>query len=225
MQIEVQGGADSLSPTATQEIKTIRPDQSVMTMQGLPYFVGISGRTAGTTGLAMHLVLIPPGARATPHVHLGYETAIYVLEGRVLTRWGAQLENEVVNQAGDFLFVPPGVPHEALNLSATEPARAIVARNDAADQDKIAPWPLQESAGNSAAPAGSTVHSHQEDSMNQHTDKSQEQKLREEEIADRARRETIVSQTIPGMDDPPVKPGNPEGHHKGGKSTSDEDLN
>jgi uncharacterized RmlC-like cupin family protein len=36
--------------------------------------------------------------------------------------------------------VPPGVPHEAINLSATEPARAIVARNDCAEQDKVAPY-------------------------------------------------------------------------------------
>jgi uncharacterized RmlC-like cupin family protein len=225
MQIEGQSGAADLPLISKQQVKTIRPEQSVMTMQGLPYFVGISGRTAGTTGLAMHLVLIPPGARATPHLHLGYETAIYVLEGRVLTRWGDQLENEVVNQAGDFLFVPPNVPHEAVNLSQTEPARAIVARNDAADQDKIAPWPVQEPSGNPSAPARSTGHSQTEASMNQQPGKTQEQQLREEEIADRAKRETIVSQTIPGMDEPLVKPGDPSGHRKGGKSTADEDLN
>ena len=67
-------------------------------------------------------------ARAEPHRHVGYETGLYVLEGRVLTRWGASLEHEVVSEPGDFLFVPPGVPHEAIHLSATEPARAVVAR-------------------------------------------------------------------------------------------------
>ena len=56
----------------------------------------------------MHLVvIIPPGARAEPHIHVGYETGIYVLEGTVLTRWGAGLENETVSQTGDFLFIPP----------------------------------------------------------------------------------------------------------------------
>ncbi len=214
----------SQAQPARQEVKTIRPDRSVMTMQGLPYFVGISGNTVGSTGLAMHMVLIPPGARATPHIHLGYETAIYVLEGRVLTRWGERLENEVVNQAGDFLFVPPGVPHEAVNLSASEPARALVARNDPADQDKVAPWPLQELRGNPGAVPGSTGHSPLEAGMNNTPDKSEEQKLREEELADRAKRETIVSHTIPGMDDPLVKDGDPSGHRKGSKSTSDEDV-
>jgi uncharacterized RmlC-like cupin family protein len=111
-----------------------------MTTQRLPYFVGISGQTVDAKGLSMHLVVIPPGGRAEPHVHVGYETGIYVLEGTVRTRWGARLEHEVVSRPGEFLFVPPGVPHEAMNLSATEPARAVVARNDPAEQDKVQPY-------------------------------------------------------------------------------------
>lgn len=114
-----------------------------MTRQRLPYFVGISGQTVNAVGLSMHLVVIPPGGRAEPHIHVGYETGIYVLEGTVCTRWGPRLEHEVVSRAGEFLFVPPGVPHEAINLSATESARAIVARNDPAEQDKVQPFELQ----------------------------------------------------------------------------------
>lgn len=131
-----------------QPVQGVRPEREVMTRQRLPYFVGISAHTVGARGLSMHLVVIPPGARAEPHVHVGYETGIYVLEGRVHTRWGAALEHEVVSEAGDFLFVPPGVPHEAVNLSATEPARAVVARNDAAEHDKVEPY---DAAGSSAA--------------------------------------------------------------------------
>lgn len=122
------------------KVQAIRPTSEVMTQQRLPYFIGISGKTVGARGLSMHLVVIPPGARAAPHKHLGYETGIYVLEGRVCTRWGAALEHEVVSEPGDFLFVPPDVPHEAINLSATEPARAVVARNDPAEQDKVEPY-------------------------------------------------------------------------------------
>ena len=121
-------------------VHAIAPTTEVSTAQRLPYFVGISGQTVGATGLSMHLVVIPPGARSAPHLHLGYETGIYVLEGEVLTRWGESLENEVVSRAGEFLFVPPGVPHEAVNLSATQPARAVVARNDPAEQDTVQPW-------------------------------------------------------------------------------------
>lgn len=111
-----------------------------MSRQRLPYFIGISGQTVGAAGLSMHIVVIPPGARADPHRHIGYETGIYVLEGRVLTRWGEALEHEVVSEAGDFLFVPPGVPHEAVNLSTTEAARAVVARNHCAEQDRVEPF-------------------------------------------------------------------------------------
>ena len=127
---------DMTKPT----VKGLRPDVEIMTRQRLPYFVGISGQTVGAQGLSMHVVVIPPGARAEPHVHVGYETGIYVLQGRVLTRWGARLEHETISEAGDFLFIPPGIPHEAINLSATEAARAIVARNDPAEQDKVEPY-------------------------------------------------------------------------------------
>ena len=121
-------------------VLAIRPEQEITTMQNLPYFLGISGQTVGSSGLSMHLVVIPPGAKAEPHVHIGYETGIYVLEGKVLTRWGTSLENEVISTGGEFLFIPPGVPHDATNLSQTEPARAVVARNDPAEQDKVIPY-------------------------------------------------------------------------------------
>lgn len=122
------------------KLVALRAEREVMSRQKLPYFIGISGDTVGAQGLSMHVVVIPPGARAEPHRHVGYETGIYVLEGRVLTRWGDRLEHELISEAGDFLFVPPGVPHEAINLSDTEPARAIVARNDPAERDKVEPY-------------------------------------------------------------------------------------
>lgn len=121
-------------------VQAIRPDHEVMTKQRLPYFIGISGQTVGSKGLSMHIVIIPPGAKADPHIHVGYETGIYVLEGEVLTRWGNRLEHELVSRAGDFLFVPQGVPHEAVNLSTSQPARAVVARNDPNEQDRVLPY-------------------------------------------------------------------------------------
>jgi uncharacterized RmlC-like cupin family protein len=119
------------------EIRVIRPDPHATDRQHLGYFLGVSGSTCGSTGLAMHLVVVAPGAAADPHFHDGYETAIYQLEGLVETRYGENLEESVVTQAGDFLFVPPGVPHQAVNLSDTEPAVAIIARNDANEQERV----------------------------------------------------------------------------------------
>jgi uncharacterized RmlC-like cupin family protein len=125
----------------TSNVLPVRPDREVLTRQRLPYFVGLSADTVGATGLSMHLVVIPPGARAEPHLHVGHETGIYVLEGEVLTRWGDALQHQVVSRAGEFLFIPPGVPHEAINLSDSVPARAVVARNHPAEQDQVQPCP------------------------------------------------------------------------------------
>jgi uncharacterized RmlC-like cupin family protein len=126
--------------TALPVVRAIRPEREILTRQRLPYFVGVSGDTVGARGLSMHLVVIPPGARADPHSHQGYETAIYVLEGRVETRYGPGLAQSVISEAGDFLFIPPDVPHEAINLSQTETARAVVSRNDPAEQDRVVPY-------------------------------------------------------------------------------------
>ena len=121
-------------------LQTIRPAAEVMSRQRLPYFIGISGRTVGCARPFDAHRGDPAGREGRSAPAGGYETGIYVLEGRVLTRWGARLENEMVSEPGDFLYVPPGVPHEAINLSATEPARAVVARNDPAEQDKVEPY-------------------------------------------------------------------------------------
>lgn len=122
-------------------VRAIRPDREVATSQRLPYFIGVSGESAGARGLSMHLVVIPPGARSEPHLHEGHETAIYLLQGRVQTQYGHGLAESVVSEAGDFLFIPPGVPHVAINLSVSEPARAVVCRNDPAEQDRVRPYP------------------------------------------------------------------------------------
>ncbi|HEY9762983.1 MAG TPA: cupin domain-containing protein [Trichocoleus sp.] len=128
--------------SAKMELVTVRPDIEVMTRQKLPYFVGISEQTAGSQGLSMNLVIIPPRGSAAPHFHRDYETAIYLLKGRVETRYGNDLSKSITNEAGDFLFIPPGVPHQAFNLSDTEPAQAIVARNDANEQENVVPYTL-----------------------------------------------------------------------------------
>lgn len=120
-----------------QRVTPVKPNVEILTKQQLPYFVGISGETAGANGLSMHLVVIPPRAKAEPHIHIDYETAIYVLAGKVRTRWGKNLEHEVISEAGDFLFIPPGMPHDATNLSSTEAARAVVARNSPLEHENV----------------------------------------------------------------------------------------
>jgi uncharacterized RmlC-like cupin family protein len=123
--------------TPEPRICVVRTAAEECSKQALPYFVGICERTAGSSGLSLSLVVVPAGARAEPHYHDGYETAIYQLSGRVETRYGPRLEESVVTEAGDFLFIPAAVPHQAINLSETEPASAVVARNDANEQESV----------------------------------------------------------------------------------------
>jgi uncharacterized RmlC-like cupin family protein len=128
---------DKMGGSMSDEIITVRPDATTMTRQRLPNFVGISAASAGATGISMNLVIIPPGGAAEPHLHRNYETAIYLLKGRVKTRYGPGLRQSVINEAGDFIFIPANVPHQPINLSDTEPAQAIVARNDANEQESV----------------------------------------------------------------------------------------
>ena len=116
---------------------TVRPEGTHLTRQQLPNFEGISASTAGSTHLCMHLVIIPPGGEAVPHYHDGYETALYILQGRAETRYGPNLEHSSVNEAGDFIFIPPNVPHQPVNLSDTEQVIAVVARNDPNEQESV----------------------------------------------------------------------------------------
>ena len=128
---------DDLPSPADAEIIAVRPQHDTATLQKLPYFVGISGATAGSQGISMNLVIIPPGASAKPHFHKDYETAIYILKGRVKTAYGKGLAKSIVNDAGDFLYIPPGVPHQPTNLSDSEPAQALVSRNDSNEQENV----------------------------------------------------------------------------------------
>ena len=116
---------------------TIRPKETLTTKQNLPYYVGISKETAGAKGLSMNLVVIPPGASPKAHYHKDFETAIYLLKGRVETRFGENLKESIINEEGDFVYIPPGVPHKPVNLSKTEPALAIVSRNDPNEHENV----------------------------------------------------------------------------------------
>jgi uncharacterized RmlC-like cupin family protein len=119
------------------KIITVRPQGTHISKQQLPNFEGISAATAGSQHLCMHLVVIPPGGRAVAHYHDGYETTIYIIQGKAETRYGKNLEHSTINEAGDFLFIPPNLPHQPINLSDTEQVIAVVARNDPNEQESV----------------------------------------------------------------------------------------
>ena len=118
-------------------VVTVRPEESIATKQNLPYYVGISRETAGSKKLSMNMVVIPPGGSPKAHYHKDFETAIYLLKGRVETRFGKNLKESIINEEGDFVYIPPGVPHKPINLSETEAALAIVSRNDPNEHENV----------------------------------------------------------------------------------------
>ena len=108
---------------------------------GIRYKLGMSGRNVGAKELSMNVATIPPGGVAAAHIHVGFEVMLYILEGKVRHEYGPGLQHTVDHQAGDFIFIEPGVPHEVLNLSATEPVVAVVARSSAGEWDEIVDYP------------------------------------------------------------------------------------
>ena len=126
------------------EIIVIQTPEELQSKQNLPYFHGISSQNTDSKVLSMNLVIIPPGGQADAHYHDGFESAVYLLQGRVEMRYGRGLRKSIINQAGDFIYIPPNVPHQPRNLSQTEPAMAIVARNDPDEQESVVPYTLTE---------------------------------------------------------------------------------
>jgi uncharacterized RmlC-like cupin family protein len=108
---------------------------------GIKYKLGISGKNVGSKHLSMNVAVVPPGAVAFAHIHVDFEVMLYILEGRVRHEYGPDLRYAVEHEAGDFIFIEPGVPHEVLNLSDSEPVVAVVARSSAAEWDDIVEYP------------------------------------------------------------------------------------
>ena len=116
--------------------RIVRPGTTYDGKQGLSYFAGISAETVGSTGICMHLLTMPPGAKAKAHLHENHETAIYCLSGSAHTWYGDRLENHVILHAGELMYIPAGVPHLPANLS-NAPCTALIARTDPNEQESV----------------------------------------------------------------------------------------
>jgi uncharacterized RmlC-like cupin family protein len=122
-------------------ILVIRGSDTTRGWNGIRYKTGLSGKNVGAKELSMNVATIPPGGVAYAHIHVDFEVMLYILEGRVRHEYGPGLSKSIVNEAGDFIFIEPGVPHEVCNISDTEPVVAVVARSDASEWENIADYP------------------------------------------------------------------------------------
>jgi len=107
---------------------------------GIQYQQGLSGRNCGAKSLSINVATVPPGAIAYAHIHDGFEVMLYIVQGKVRHDFGPDLKESVVNEAGDFIYIEPGCPHEVFNLG-DEPLVAFVARSTADEWDKIVNYP------------------------------------------------------------------------------------
>lgn len=105
--------------------------------QGLSYFEGVSAQRVGARHLCMHMLTIPPGGRAKAHLHENHESAVYVISGEAEMWWGEGLRQHMIIRAGDFVYIPAGVPHLPANRSQTEPCIGIIARTDPNEQESV----------------------------------------------------------------------------------------
>ena len=118
-------------------ILTIRGGGARRDWNGIHYKQGMSRKNVGTAKLSANIATIPPGGVAYAHIHVDFEVILYIIEGKVRHEFGDRCKQSVENEAGDFIYIKPGVPHEVFNMSDTEPVVAFVARSSADEWDNI----------------------------------------------------------------------------------------
>ena len=114
-------------------VRTVRYDQldpSTPQTPGMHRQAAISRASAGAERIWAGTVTIQPGAKTGPHHHGELESVIYVLRGKARMRWGDRLEFTSEAGPGDFIYVPPHVPHQEINASEDEPLSCVVVRSD-----------------------------------------------------------------------------------------------
>jgi uncharacterized RmlC-like cupin family protein len=97
---------------------------------GMTRAAAINRAMAGANKLWAGSVEIHPDAKTAPHHHGELESIIYVISGRARMRWGEKLEFVADAGPGDFIFVPPFVPHQEINALRDEPLMCVVVRSD-----------------------------------------------------------------------------------------------
>jgi uncharacterized RmlC-like cupin family protein len=96
---------------------------------GMDRAAAITAARAGAEKLWAGTVMIKPDAKTGPHHHGSLESVIYVVNGTARMRWGERLEFTAEAGPGDFIFVPPFVPHQEINARADSPLSCVVVRS------------------------------------------------------------------------------------------------
>ena len=126
------------SSPATRLGRVVHGSESYQSEQGSLYAPGISAESVGAQALFLGLVTLPPEGRTKSHIHAHHESAFYLLSGEEVELWtGEQLEHMDIAHPGDYLYIPAGVPHVAVNRSKTIPAVFVGVRNEPTAQESV----------------------------------------------------------------------------------------
>ena len=113
-------------------VQVIRGDQldpNTAQTPGMERAAAINAARVGAQKIWAGTVKIAPDAKTGAHHHGDLESVIYVLRGRARMRWGEALEFVAEAGPGDFIFVPPYVPHQEINAGAGEPLECVLMRS------------------------------------------------------------------------------------------------
>ena len=113
-------------------VKIISEDQlddNTPQTKGMKRYAAVAKKNVGAEKIWAGKVNIEPGAKTGAHHHGELESVIYVLSGKAKMRWGEKLEFENYAYPGDFIFVPPFVPHQEINALSNEPLKCILFRS------------------------------------------------------------------------------------------------
>ena len=97
---------------------------------GMDRKAAINLARVGARKLWAGTVSIKPDAKTGAHHHGALESVIYVVRGQARMRWGERLEFTAEAGPGDFIYVPPYVPHQEINASPSEPLECVLVRSD-----------------------------------------------------------------------------------------------
>jgi uncharacterized RmlC-like cupin family protein len=96
---------------------------------GMTRAAAITHARTGASKLWAGTVVVQPDAKTGPHHHGELETVLYIVRGKARMRWGDKLEFSGEAGPGDFIYVPPYVPHQEINALSSEPCEAVVVRS------------------------------------------------------------------------------------------------
>jgi uncharacterized RmlC-like cupin family protein len=111
-------------------IKSDRLDGNTAQTPGMQRAAAVNFARVGSQKLWAGTVIITPNAKTGAHHHGALESVIYVVRGAARMRWGDRLEFTADAEAGDFIFVPPYVPHQEINALSDTALECVLVRSD-----------------------------------------------------------------------------------------------